>query len=426
MTGQTPRLYGFLFSFVFLFLLVLIPPDALSASEKTKAQPDFSDEKKGSEDRSLQEQLKAYLGIPYRRGGACLKGMDCSGFSSFIYSNMFGVDLPHNAASQYLLSFLEPVLQEDLQPGDLLFFSRRKRIDHVGVYLGDGKFIHASGKKRRITISNFDSPYFKRTFVAAKRLAAGYPSSQTGDYETETSIDLSFEERDRIRFLLAGSRGLAADEFGRFAEPRFLDGIPGGEGRSWPFFFEVEYRHVLLDHAWNVTLSALWERSYLNSETHPLFTSGESPRPAFFSDDPYSISRSGFRMASDFGILPWLRLTPSVTYYEYGDDFPTAAAYPSVWGVEARLLPSSARYDLAMAFRYGDTGSSILGRHELLESSRALGLSFAFRYRLTDLLHVSLLGQHSISETFSPSSRDPRISGVRTYHDLFFTFDLSY
>ncbi len=426
MTGQTPRQHLFPRLFVLLFLVVLIPAGVLRASEKPKAQTASSDEKNRSEDKSLEEQLKAYLGIPYRRGGACLKGMDCSGFSSFIYSNLFGVDLPHNAASQYRLSFLKPVEQQDLQPGDLLFFSRRKRIDHVGIYLGDGKFIHASGKKRRVTISNFDSPYFQRTFVAARRLAAGLGVGEPGEYETEASVDLSFEERDRIRFLVAGSGGLAADELGGFAEPSLLDGIPDGEGRSWPFFFEVEYRHVLLDHAWNVTLSALWERSYLNSEIHPLFTSRQSPRPAFFSDDPYSISRSGLRMASDFGILPWLRLTPSVTYYDYGDDFPTAAAFPSVLGLEAKLLPSSARYDLAMAFRYGDTGSAFLGRHDLLEGSRALGLAFAFRYRLTDLLHVSLLGQHSISETFPSSSQDPRVSGVRTYHDLFFTFDLSY
>lgn len=422
MTGQGSRISSSLCSFV-LVLLLSVLPGALWASEKPK--PAGSGSRSPSEDESLEQQLKDYLGIPYRRGGACLKGMDCSGFSSFVYSNMFGVDLPHNAAKQYGLSFLEPVPQEDLQPGDLLFFSRRKRIDHVGIYLGDGKFIHASGKKRKITISNFDSPYFQRAFVGAKRLAAGIRTGDAGEYETETSVDFVFEERDRIRLFFSGMTGLPADGFAGYPEDAFLSD-PYREGPDRPFFFEVEYRHVILDHAWNVTLSALWERSYLDSDTHPLFAAGRSPKPTFFAEDPYSISRSGFRVASDLGILPWLRVTPSVTYYDYEDDSAVASAFPGVLGLEATLSPRSARYDLAMALRYGDTGSALLGRSDLLETSKALGLSFAFRYHLTDLLHLSLLGQHSIREDIPASSREPSVAGIRTYHDILFTFDLSY
>lgn len=425
MTGQTPRTGPFLRSFPLLSLVLLFSSVALGANEKPRSHlPASSEQDRLQDDDTLERQLRAYVGIPYRRGGACLKGMDCSGFSSFVYSKMFGVDLPHNAASQYKLSFLEPVTPENLQPGDLLFFSRRKRVDHVGIYLGDGRFIHASGKKRKITISSLESPHFQRTFVGARRVADAFQTGQDGDIEA--GFEFAFEERDRIRFLVGGSNRLSTDEFGGFAEPIFFSGLPDGEGGTWPFFFEVEYRHVLLDHAWNVTLSALWERSYLNSETHPLFTLRQSPKPTFFSEDPHSISRSGFRMASDVGILPWLRLTPSVTYYEYGDDFPSVAAFPGVLGLEAKFLPPSARYGLAMALRYGDNASAFLGRHDLVDSSRALGLSFAFRYRLTDLFHVSLLGHHSISETLPASSQDPRLPSVRTYHDLFFTFDLSY
>jgi len=424
MTGQSSRFPSIpiLCCFV-LVLIVSLLAGASWASEKPK--PASSGNKTPSEDESLEQQLKDYLGIPYRRGGACLKGMDCSGLSSFVYSSMFGVDLPHNAASQYRLSFLEPVPQENLQPGDLLFFSRRKRIDHVGIYLGDGKFIHASGSKRRITISNIDSPYFQRTFVGAKRLPAALRAGDAGEYETETSIDFAFEERDRIRLFFSGMTGLHADGFGGFPEDAFLDD-PYREGLDRPFFFEVEYQHVLLDHAWNLTLSALWERSYLDSDAHPLFTARHSPKPTFFSDDPYSISRSGFRIASDLGILPWLRLTPSVTYYDYDDDSAAPVAFPGILGLEATVSPRSARYDLAMALRYGNTGSAFLGRSDLLETSRALGVSFAFRYHLTDLLHLSLLGQHSIREDLAASSREPSVAGIRTYHDILFTFDLSY
>lgn len=422
MTGQTSRISFFLRSFV-LLLFVSVFSCALWASEKPK--PAGSDTKSPSEDKSLEQQLKDYLGISYVRGGACLKGMDCSGFSSFAYSSLFGVDLPHNAASQYRLSFLEPVPPEDLQPGDLLFFSRRKRIDHVGIYLGDGKFIHASAKRRKITISNLDSPYFQRTFVAAKRLAPDLRTGNAGEYEAESSVDFILEERDRIRLFFSGMTVLHADGFGGFPEDAFLSD-PYREGPDRPFFFGVEYRHVLLDHAWNVTLSALWERSHLDSDLHPLFAPRCSPKPTFFSDDPYSISRNGFRVASDLDILPWLRLTPSVTYYDYEDDTAGAAAFPGILGLEAKLSPRSARYDLAMAFRYGDTGSPFLGRSDLLETSRALGLSFAFRYHLTDLVHLSLLGQHSIREDIPASSREPSVAGIRSYHDILFTFDISY
>ena len=112
--------------------------------------------------------MKEYLGIPYRSGGTSLKGMDCSGFARTIYANLFGIELPHNSAAQFSFPKLQRIDEDELQTGDLVFFSRKKRINHVGVYLGDGNFIHATNGNG-IMISSLDDQHWKTRMVGTKR-----------------------------------------------------------------------------------------------------------------------------------------------------------------------------------------------------------------------------------------------------------------
>jgi len=110
----------------------------------------------------LQSAMKKYLGTPYELGGTGSNGLDCSGFSRLIYKNVYGVDLPHNAASQSKCppSLLRKVPLENLKAGDLIFFSSssrsKKNITHVGLYLSDGEFIHASRGKKSVVISSLN------------------------------------------------------------------------------------------------------------------------------------------------------------------------------------------------------------------------------------------------------------------------------
>jgi cell wall-associated NlpC family hydrolase len=125
---------------------------------------------------SLCEKIKAivenHLGVRYRRGGSSQKGVDCSGFAKLVYSNVYGIDLPHMAARQYSLPIFKNINLGDLRIGDLIFFSpttRKKRINHVGIYLVDRHFAHAI-EKRGVIISSLHNRHWKSRFSSAKRL----------------------------------------------------------------------------------------------------------------------------------------------------------------------------------------------------------------------------------------------------------------
>ena len=84
-------------------------------------------------------------------------GFDCSGLVRYVYAQV-GVSLPHNAAQQYRLG--TPVARESLEPGDLVFFDRLR---HNGIYVGDGRFIHARQTGRRVAIASLDDEWLPRT-----------------------------------------------------------------------------------------------------------------------------------------------------------------------------------------------------------------------------------------------------------------------
>lgn len=123
-------------------------------------------------------QARYYLGTPYRRGGSLQTGhtTDCSGFVQFIYKKA-DIDLPRSSPEQARVGTLVAHTLDFaiMLPGDLLFFSRRSRhIDHVGIYLGDGKMIHASSRRRSVIITDLRQPsHGGGAFVVAKRLFAG-------------------------------------------------------------------------------------------------------------------------------------------------------------------------------------------------------------------------------------------------------------
>ncbi|MEK7991176.1 MAG: NlpC/P60 family protein [Thiotrichaceae bacterium] len=115
---------------------------------------------------------KKYLGYPYVYGGTTPRGFDCSGF--IVYnSKKAGISyVPRTAHQQY--KHTAPVSRDDLKPGDLVFFhsrNNRKRIGHVGIYIGDDKFIHARAKgPKDVTITSLNSNYYRKHFVRGGRL----------------------------------------------------------------------------------------------------------------------------------------------------------------------------------------------------------------------------------------------------------------
>lgn len=115
----------------------------------------------------LYQFVYDWLGTPYRLGGDTKKGIDCSKFSLALYENVFNTTIGYNSRNQY--ANVKSIKKKDLEPGDLVFFKIRSRnITHVGVYLGDDKFAHASSSKG-VMVSNLNEPYWKRYYYDGGR-----------------------------------------------------------------------------------------------------------------------------------------------------------------------------------------------------------------------------------------------------------------
>lgn len=115
-----------------------------------------------------------FLGVPYKRGGASQdSGFDCSGFTRHIFESSLGVLLPRRVDDQASAAGLVPVKKDELQPGDLVFFNTLKRtFSHVGIYIGDGKFIHSPRAGGSVRVEQMGIAYWTKRFTGARRAAA--------------------------------------------------------------------------------------------------------------------------------------------------------------------------------------------------------------------------------------------------------------
>lgn len=119
--------------------------------------------------RPLLNTTRFYLGVPYRAGGDSRRGMDCSGFVTRVFQECYQLELPHNASQIYLKC--QKISKTDLILGDLVFFSNqsRKKVTHVGIYLGNNYFVHAS-ESYGVTISGLTGKAYRSSFFGTGRI----------------------------------------------------------------------------------------------------------------------------------------------------------------------------------------------------------------------------------------------------------------
>ncbi len=116
---------------------------------------------------SLYQAIEEWYGTRYRFGGTSKKGIDCSSLMQKLYTAAYNVEIPRTAVTQYHAT--KRLTQDDLQEGDLIFFhTTRSGISHVGFYLGNRRFIHASSS-RGVVISNLDESYYVKAYRGAGR-----------------------------------------------------------------------------------------------------------------------------------------------------------------------------------------------------------------------------------------------------------------
>lgn len=112
-----------------------------------------------------------FLGVPYKRGGnSSDQGFDCSGFTRHIFELSLGLVLPRRADQQAHEAGLLSIARDDLEPGDLVFFdTMRRAFSHVGIYVGDGKFIHSPRSGAQVRVEDMRAAYWTRRFNGARR-----------------------------------------------------------------------------------------------------------------------------------------------------------------------------------------------------------------------------------------------------------------
>lgn len=143
--------------------LIAKDPVSIGAGPTTE-RPISERPAESSRGQTVAALAKRHVGAPYRWGGSSPSGFDCSGLVRYVYAQV-GVSLPHNAAQQFRLG--TPVTRDSLEPGDLVFFDRLR---HNGIYVGDGRFIHARQTGRGVNIARLDDGWYASHWAGARRL----------------------------------------------------------------------------------------------------------------------------------------------------------------------------------------------------------------------------------------------------------------
>jgi probable lipoprotein NlpC len=185
------------------FLCLALASYAAAEAPVSAAQP------KKARGRIVDTAL-SYAGAPYAYGGIDASGFDCSGLVYRVFLQTLGIVLPRTAREQY--AFREPIDASKVQPGDLLFFDTTGPLSHVGIYEGEGRFVHAAsdGPRRGVIESSLSEAYWAKTFTGAGRII---PPAEYLGLIFSSSLGPSFGTEDFLRGA-RGSLGIAYKIFG--------------------------------------------------------------------------------------------------------------------------------------------------------------------------------------------------------------------
>ena len=362
-------------------------PASSPRPQKTQTLPQASEDK--LQEEKIQEEMEKYLGVRYKRGGNSTNGFDCSGFVKQIYSEVFGIDLPHQSSEQNRSSIFTPVSSDELKTGDLVFFSagrNRKGINHVGIYLADGKFIH-SARTKGVAISSLEDSHWKARLVSSKRLADRDNVMAGLEPKTVFGLGTAPDEKSLFTFQVASSQP-SFDSASRIHN-ELLQFSQDGYYRT-----EFNFMKGLWVDSWSARLTAFREHFAL-SQQDPLF----APRPILGGSDrsysPFSTNYTqGLRVASDIRPNEWIRVSPSVTYFDYGPGIDLSEQPKVALGLDFNLVSSSEGWSLSTGFQYplSRYASTRLSENETLDK-RIIDMSLTFRQWLTDHVQFSVTGE---------------------------------
>ena len=153
-----------------IILLALLPLSAM-ANDSSKATAPTADSGMLGQAQEVVLRALSFIGVRYKWGGASPDtGFDCSGLIRYVYNQVTGQSLPGNAKE--ISQVGESIERSELQPGDLVFFNTLRRpFSHVGIYLGESRFVHAPSRGGKVEIVDMSERYWKTRYNGARRLA---------------------------------------------------------------------------------------------------------------------------------------------------------------------------------------------------------------------------------------------------------------
>jgi cell wall-associated NlpC family hydrolase len=136
-------------------------------------------------------QAMNFIGVPYRRGGNSAEtGFDCSGFTRKVFETSLGLELPRRADQQAAAPGLVKVKRDELKPGDLVFFNTMRRtFSHVGIYIGDNRFIHAPSHGKDVRTDDLSFAYWAKRFTGARRAETALATEARAQAATANPAD---------------------------------------------------------------------------------------------------------------------------------------------------------------------------------------------------------------------------------------------
>lgn len=423
------RHFSFSKSIICIVCSTLISVSAPVAFAMGKKNSDSLLSSYGLTEQEFESEAKEFLGIPYRKGGTSTRGLDCSGFARMIYNRLFGIDLPHNSVDQFQSADLEKITStRELQPGDLIFFggNKKKRINHVGVYLSDGQFIHASSSQG-VMVSSLDDQYWKKRFVGSKRHLALRSGGEASQVRFESTVEIPLHENGALT-------GFTRDEFRSDSlSPMDVDfntvtgdslEMPGAEQQHLNLY-AVGYDHALAD-GFTMNFSAIHE-TFDDSTAIPGLDSYTRNMNYLLDDGSIETGvRQGVKLASNFQPSDWLMITPSITYFDYSMEDGNSALLDTptrTLGLNTMLTPDST-WSLSMLLQYSDQDKTLgAATEDNLLSSLNMGVKLGIN--LTDNLQFSIIGKHD-KRTATYGAAEEATLTEKSTSDVFLTFDLIY